>query len=157
MRGFVHQYGKVRDIGIPLDQRWQVPESVDRVGIKLPDGVGNGTTVSIDQQRNSEILLLRVAGEMHFPDVGRRQRIDVVPGIETMVDRIHIDIVDIAQQAAAGLIGKTGEKFPFGNGGVAECQVAGDVLDQYLPPQQVLGFVDPVPHEFEGFFGVWER
>ena len=46
--------------------------------------------------------VIAVAGEMDLPDAIRRHAGDVGRGIEAVVDRAHVDVVDVEEDAAVG-------------------------------------------------------
>src|SRR5262249_55701686 len=87
----------------------------------------------------------------------RGQRPEIGPGIESEIIGIHVEIVDVAENAAARATRKLGQELALGNGRMPEAQVSGWILDQDPPSQHALRLVDMGTDDLETLFGVGER
>src|SRR5262249_46624144 len=77
------QGGKRRNVVIPFDQRRLRAEAPNRVGVKLPDRLGNASGMGIDENFGILIrfvLLWCKAAQVEFADVPDRQTVDVPIG-----------------------------------------------------------------------------
>src|SRR5690242_10836546 len=101
------------------------------------------------QQAPALDLSHAVAGKMDFADGGRRQRIEVGRRVPAVVVRAHEDIVDVAENAAAGARGDGGEKLPLRDGRMLELQVRRGILDENWAPQARLGLIDVPANDIE--------
>ena len=52
-------------------------------------------------------------GDMDLDDPRRRERIDIGSRIEAVIGRADMDVVDVQQQPAAGILGQPPEKLPL--------------------------------------------
>jgi hypothetical protein len=67
--------------------------------------------------------------------IGRHRR-DIGVRIETVVDGVHVDIVDVEEQLAARPSRDGGDEFPFGQRRIVEGDVRRDVFDGDLAPRR---------------------
>src|SRR5262249_29785958 len=77
------QGGKRRNVVIPFYQRRLRAEAPNRVGVKLPDRLGNASSMGIDENFGTLIrfvLLWCEAAQVEFADVPDRQTVDVPIG-----------------------------------------------------------------------------
>src|SRR5271166_2705651 len=131
------QRGKV---GVPFDQSGQGPEATDCRGVEFPDRLRYPGAVVVDQ--HVRILGGVMAGQMNLADRSRRQRVEVSARVEREVSRADIDVVDVAEDAAAGSAGCFAQKFRLGDRRMAKAQVGGRVLDQQASPECFLRLPD---------------
>src|SRR5205823_8391069 len=133
---FLEQYGKRRDVVIPFDERRTRPESRERFFVEPPHVGGNARAVIVDAQRASvRQLPNRVTGQMDLADRVRRQRREIRGRVPAVIATADEDIVDVAQDAAAGALGYRRDEFPFGNARLGELQVGRRVLEENLTPE----------------------
>src|SRR5688572_9505165 len=113
MRGFFKQH---RDWGyarVPLDQRWHAPEQRHRLGIERPDLLADTRAVVVDPDRAAVVeLAQRMPREMNLADALARQRPKVAASIEAVIAGAHEDVVDVAEDAAAGACRHRGDELP---------------------------------------------
>src|SRR5947209_1822854 len=97
----------------------------------------------VDAQRHAAFETQNgMAGEVDLADRGGSKCRNVDQRIPTVIAGADVDVVDVAQDAAAGARGHRRQKLPFGNGGVAITQVRGGIFDEYRTSQVSLGLVD---------------
>src|SRR5207253_1924140 len=72
--------------------------------------------------------------DMEFLDRALRQGIDEGVGVEPMVQRVHIDILDIKKDASAALAADHADKLCLGQFCVGPFEDMGDVLEQERHP-----------------------
>ena len=65
------------------------------------------------------------------PDMLDRERIDIGRGIEAVIDRRHIDVVDVEQQAAAGALRDRAQKLDLAHRACAEGHVGRGIFEQH--------------------------
>src|ERR1041384_5709341 len=94
---------------------------------------------------------------MDLADAGRWQATKVMARIETVVARAYEHIVDVAQDAAVGARGDLGHELPLQEGGMAESQIRGWILDEDLAPQKILRHLDVAADDVERFLGEGQR
>src|SRR5258707_173146 len=71
--------------------------------------------------------------------------------------RADEDVVDIEENPAVGSPGHFAEELPLGHRGLFERNVAGDILEKNLPPQDVLHRSNPIHHVVERFFRIRKK
>src|SRR5438270_6596910 len=101
-------------IGVPLDQGGHSAEAPQCFGVEVPDGLRYRRAVVVDQ--DIQILGGVMAGEMDLADCCRWQRVEIGDRVEPEVCCADIDVVDVAEDAAAGSAGGFGQEFRFGDG-----------------------------------------
>ena len=74
-----------------------------------------------------------------------------------MIEGVNIDIVDVEQYAAAGLLRKLRQKIPLGDGRAGELQITGHIFNQYLAAQIVLHFTDAINHVLQRSLDIGQR
>src|SRR4029453_715142 len=89
-----------RNVRIPLDQRRHWPEPRHRCPVELPNRRADGVVVRVDH----EITVVLVTGQVNLPDSLPGKGIEIPPGIESMVAGIDVEIVDIEEDSAVGLL-----------------------------------------------------
>src|SRR6266446_1606085 len=143
------------EVGVPLDQRGHGAEAPERRGVKIPDGLGNPRAVIVDQ--NVHVLGGVMAAEVDFTDRFDRQRVEVVDWVEPEVPRADMDVVDVAEYAAACSTGDFGDEFRLGYRRMAVAEIGGRVLDQQPPAERLLRLLDVPAEELEARFGIGQR
>ena len=86
-----------------------------------PDRLRDPGAVVVDQ--NVHVFSGVVARKMYLADRLRRQSVEVGDRVEREVSRADIDVIDVAEDAAAGSAGGFGQKFRLGDGRMAKAQV----------------------------------
>jgi hypothetical protein len=90
---------KPRNVVVPFDQGGHRPESADRIFIKRPDLLADRVVVGI-QEVGAVVAVPRKVKLCHALD---RDRVDVLGGVEVMVEGVHVNVVDVQQVCAVGL------------------------------------------------------
>ena len=88
---------------------------------------------------------------------GGGQRGEISRCVPTVVAGADVDVVDVAQDAAAGTLGDRGKEFPLGNARMLEAQIRGRVLDQDTALEIRLGPIHVAADEVERFLGHGQR
>src|SRR6266481_3308478 len=97
----IGQYLERRDVGVPFDQRGDGTEAFERLGIERPNRGWHARAMVIDAQHFAVVELTHgVPGEVDLPDGGSRQGGEIRARIPVVVAGAHVDIVDVAQDAA---------------------------------------------------------
>src|SRR5438477_3045720 len=118
------QYLERRDVGVPFYERRHGAEARQCLDIERPHRRRHPRAMVVDTQHLAVVELThRVPGEMDLADGGSRQGGEIRARIPAMVAGTHVDIVDVAQDAAAGTLGNGGEELPLRNRRVREAQV----------------------------------
>src|SRR5216684_7476131 len=134
-RRLVDQHFERRHVGVPFDEGRHRAEARERRRVERPDLGRDARTVIVDAKRAAVFELPRgVSGEMDLADRGGRQRGKIGRRVPAVIPAADDDVVDVAQNAAAGALGEPGEEFPLRNRRMPELQVGGRVLDQNAPP-----------------------
>src|SRR5215469_7904864 len=128
MTRLVQQDLKRRKVGVPFDQRGHGAEAPERRGVKPPDRLCDPGTVVVDQ--DTHVLGNAMAGEMDLADRLDRQCLKIGKRIEPEIPRADMDVVDVAEDAAAGSMGDFRHKLRLRNRGMPVAEVGGRVLDQ---------------------------
>ena len=81
------------------------------VAIELPDGLANWVVMRVNQVA----ILGLMTGQVDLAHACWRNRIDVVPRVEAVVDAAHIDVVDVQQQFAVRALQQFADKLPLGH------------------------------------------
>src|ERR1700751_4406605 len=142
-------------VGVPLDQRGDRAEAPKRRGIELPDGLCDPGAVVVDQ--NVHVLRGVMAGEVDFADRLYRQRFEIGDRVEPEIPRADVNIVDVAEDAAAGLTGDFGYELCLRNRGMAVAEVSRWVLDQQPPGERLLRLLDVIAEDIEALLGIGQR
>src|ERR1039458_2393396 len=80
---------KGRDMVVPLEQRGRGATALDGTRVELPDGIDHGMVVGVE----NVLLIPRVSYDMHLRDAVRGHCIDIFHGIELVVHRGYINVV----------------------------------------------------------------
>src|SRR3989442_1540216 len=116
MRRFIEQHLERRDVGVPFDQRRHWPEARERLRVERPNCRRDARAVIVDAQRVPVAkFLYRVAGKMDLANGRRRQGGEISRSVPAVIAGAHVDVVDIAQNSAAGALHDASEEFPFRN------------------------------------------
>src|SRR6185437_16995609 len=99
---------------IPLDQRRPRTERLERIGVERPYGLADSRAVIVDAQHPaSRELAHGVPREVELADLRGRQRGEVALGVEAVVAGADVDVVDVAEDAAASARRDRGDEFPL--------------------------------------------
>src|SRR5262249_45612627 len=96
-----HPSGQRRKSAAPLHQRRLRAEAPNRVGVKLPDRLGNASGMGIDENFGTLIrfvLLWCEAAQVEFADVPARQTVDVPIGAVPQIVCAEIHVANVAQE-----------------------------------------------------------
>src|SRR5271169_1684577 len=139
-------------VGVPLNQRGHAAEASKRRGIELPDGLCDPGAVVIDQ--NVYVLRGVMAGEVDLADRLDRRRVEIGDGVEPEIPRADMDVVDVAEDAAAGSTGDFGHEFRLRDRRLPVTEVSRWVLDQQPPTERLLRLLDVIAKDIEALLGV---
>ena len=84
------------------------------------------------------IAVILVSGKVYLLHAFGGNGVEILERVELMVDRAHVDVVDIEQDQAIGAPGDLAEELPFGEVRIAERHVARDILQQDSATEEVL-------------------
>ena len=101
-----------------------LPVRADGVLVKLPDRIDHRMVVRVE----NVFLIFGMAGDVKLGHALRRNGVQIIERIETVVARGDIDIIDIQQDAAIGPLHHFGQKFPLGHFRNMKLRVAADVF-----------------------------
>ena len=99
-------------------------DALDGAVVELPDGIDYRVVVGVE----NVFAIFGVAGDVDLRDAIGGDAIDVDGGIETVILRRDVDIVDIEKDATIGLLDHFVEEFPFGHFRDVIFSVAADVF-----------------------------
>ena len=94
---------------------------------------------------------------MNLGDSFRGHGRDEPIGIEAVVGRVDVDIIDVEQQLAAGAPHQRGDELPFGNRRIGERQVRRDVFDGDFTADALLQLGNTRACERKRLLGVGQR
>src|SRR5260370_18108794 len=138
MMSLVQQDLERRKVGVPLNQRWRWTKASERRGIERPDRLYDRGGVVVDQ--NVHVLGDVMAGKVDLADRLDWKCLEVGDRVEPEIPGADIDIVDIAEDPAAGSAGELGHELRLGDPRMPVAEVGGRVLAQQpsgerpLPP-----------------------
>jgi hypothetical protein len=98
--------------------------------------------VIVDEEFLTLSAHARMTGEMILADGVARQGQQIPRRVLVAIRAADMDVIHVTEQRAAGLADKQSEEFGFGNGRMAEAQIARRIFKQDLPAQHVLDDVD---------------
>ncbi len=130
-------------------------EAPERCGVELPDGLSNPGAVVVDQ--DVHVLGGVMAGEVDLADRLDGQCLEIGDRVEPEIPRADMDVVDVAQDAAAGSAGDFGDELRLGDRRMPIAEIGRRVLDQQPPAERRLRLLDVPAEEVEARLGVRER
>src|SRR5258708_3209207 len=89
-----------RQLGVPFDQHRDRTEPPERGGVKLPDRFSDAGAVIVDQ--DADVLGSVMAGEVDLADRSGWKHLEIGSGVEAEIQRADVDVVDVAEDPAAG-------------------------------------------------------
>src|SRR5690242_8150566 len=116
---------KFGDVVVPFNEGRNLAEASYGMLVERPDLGANRMIVRVEQIG----AMIAMAGEVELSDPVDRNGVDINPGIELMVEGVHIDIVDVEQNSAVRLFGHRGKELPFAHRRKREFHIARNVLD----------------------------
>src|SRR5712692_574999 len=148
------QLGNVR---VPFDERGHGAEPLQGLAKERPDRGRHTRAVIIDQDDLAVSVVARMAGDMDLAYGPGRERVQVRDRVETQIPRRDVDIVDVAEQPAAGPSRQLSQELRLWNGRVAEPEIARGILDQDAVAKRLLHLVDMRSDHGQGFICTWQR
>src|SRR6266568_8205099 len=149
-RGLLHQYFERRYVGIPFDERRHRTEARERFRVERPDFGRDARSMIVDAQPPpAPERPYRVAGEMDLADGLGRKRGEVRGGVPAVIAGAHINVVHVAQNAAAGALCDLSKEFPFRDRRMPELQIGGRFLDEQVPLEINLDLFEVPAHALE--------
>src|SRR5438270_2464892 len=100
MTRFVQKDLERRKVGIPLDQRGHWTEASERRGVEFPDRLRNPGAVVVDQ--DIHVLGDVMTSQMDLADRFDRECLEIADRVEPEIPRADVNVVDVAENAAAG-------------------------------------------------------
>src|SRR6516165_66606 len=98
-----------------------------------------------------------MASKVDLVDRLDRECLEVGERIEPKIPRADVDVVDIAEDAAAGSTGDFSHEFRLGDRRVPIAEVDGRVLNQQPPAEPLLRLLDVMAKDIEALLGVGQR
>src|SRR5271169_3016499 len=108
MISLVQQDFERRKVGVPLNQRGHWTEASERRGLARPARLYGPGAVVVDQ--NVHVLGDVMAGKVDLADRIDRECLEVGERIELEIPRADVDVVDVAENTAAGSTGNRGQE-----------------------------------------------
>ena len=103
------------DVRVPLDECRYRAKALHSRAVQTPYVIADVSIVGIDADLAVLNTSDRMARQVEFLDDGSRNSVQVAVGIESMIHGVDVDIVDVQQYCAAGLLCERSQKFPFGH------------------------------------------
>ena len=104
LQGFGVHIVEGGDVVVPLQQRGGGTDAFDCARVQLPDRVKDGVVVGVQ----GVLLEFRVAGDVDLSDAIGSDGVDVFHGVEAVVLRRDVDVIDIEKDAAVGEVPREG-------------------------------------------------
>src|SRR5215469_18512599 len=120
--GLTQKHGQCRQVAVPFDERGPRPEAAQCCAIEGPDRRGHLRAMVVDQDLLPVDVVDAVAREMELADRPSRQRRQIGFAVEAEIAAAHMDVVDVAKQAAAGAGRERGQEGGLLDGGMAVAQ-----------------------------------
>ena len=124
------------------------------MGEQLPHGIGHWRAVVVDQDRSPVGVVHGMAGKMDFRDRGPVEGVEPCRRVAAQIGARDIDVVDVAEQAAARAARQRVEKLRLGHRRAAKPQIARGILDEQPASQAILRAGDVIGDHREGLVGV---
>src|SRR5262245_28749201 len=121
------------DVPVPLEERRDIAGARDGVTIELPDLRDRVVVMRVDDVR----ALIGVAREVVLGDARRIDRVEILPGIEPVVEGADVHVVDVEQHPAVGLLHEPTEKLPLRHARGGELGVGRSVLEHERALEEV--------------------
>ena len=102
--------------------------------VERPDRLQHRAVMGVEQMGAA----VARAGEMDLDDALGRQRLDIMAGVEAVVEGADIDVVDVEQQAAIGVFREPAEILPFRHLRAGELEIGAGIFEDQRPPEPVL-------------------
>lgn len=153
LEGFRVNFVEGRDVVVPLEQGCGGAYALDGSCVEMPDGVEHGMIVGVEDV----LFELRVSGDVDLSDALGGDAVDVVEGVEAVVLRGDVDVVDVEQDAAVGGFDDFIEELPLGHLGLVKLGVAADVFDGDGDLEEVLDLANAGGRGLDRFESVGHR
>ena len=139
-----------RDVIIPLEERGGVAGALNGAIVELPDRIDHGMIVSVE----NVFAIFGVSSDVDLRNAIGGNTVDVDGGIETVILRGDVDIVDVEENATVGAFDNFIEELPFGHFGDVKFGIAGDIFDDDRDFEEVADFLYFLRGDAGGFEGV---
>jgi hypothetical protein len=150
LEGFGVNFVEGGDVVVPLEEGCGGADALDGSGVEMPYGVEHGMIVGVEDI----FFELRVSGDVDLRDAFGGDAVDVVEGVEAVVLRGDVDVVDVEQDAAVCGLDDFIEELPLGHLGLVKLGVAADVFDGDGDLEEVLDLADTGGCGLDRFEGV---
>ena len=125
----------------------------DGLTVEIPHLVADRVIVGIDDV----VILVAMARNMELHDTVARDALQKVVRGKAVVERAHIDIVDVEQEPTIGAVRHLGDEFPLAHFRLAERHIARNILQCQATTEHILHLAHAVDHVIERFFGIGNR
>jgi len=142
-----------RDAIVPLEESGGVADALDGAIVKFPYWIDDWMIVSIE----NVLAIFGVAGDVDLSYAIGSYTVDVSGGIETVILRRDVNVVDVEKNAAVGLLDNLVEEFPFSHFGDVIFGVAGNVFDHDRNLDIIADFADFLRGDASGLERVRHR
>src|SRR6266852_2138896 len=157
-RRLLEQHRHGGHVGVPFDQRRHRAETRECFGVECPHFRGDARAVIVDAEYPSAVEPSHgVTRQMDLAHDLRRQSGEVPCGVPAVIASTYINVVYVAQNAAAGSLRDLSKEFPFGDRRMPELQIGGRVLDEDPALQMILNLRDVPAGDPERLFGQRQR
>ena len=155
LEGFAVDFIEGGDVVVPFEESCGGAYALDGAGVHVPDGVEDRVVVRVE----GVLFELRVAGDVNLGYAVGGYAVYVLHGIEAVVLRGDVDVVDVEEDAAVGCVNNFVQELPLGHLGLVELGVAADVFYGDGDFKEVLHFADAGGGSTNGLKGVgeWEE
>ena len=113
--------------------------------VERPDGLGHGGAVGVDIEGPLGQVLLGKTGQVNFADRVEVDSRQIVVHLQAVIDRAHMEVVEIEQDAATAAPSQLGQKLGLPHL-PRQLQVGGGILDEQLSAQCLLHPIYLVAH-----------
>src|SRR5215469_8563892 len=124
------------DAIVPFEESGGVAYALDGAIVEFPNRIDDGMIVSV----KNVLAIFGVAGDVNLRDAVCGNTVDVSGGIETVILRGDVNIVDVEKNAAIGALDDFVEELPLGHFGDVKFGVAGDIFDNDRDFEEVANF-----------------
>src|SRR5580704_2569818 len=138
------------DGSVPFEQGGNAADALVSVAIEIPNGVNHVIAVRIQNMG----AFVGVASQMNLHNAVGGNTINVLLGVEPVIERADVDVVHVEQDSAVGFLGKLNQKVRFVPGRAAEFQVGGGIFQRDGPFQDLLNLSDTIGGMAQRFVGV---
>src|ERR1700735_3740922 len=135
------------NVVVPLEQSRRRADSFYCSSVQMPDRIEHRMIVCIENVS----FELRVAGDMNLCNTLSRDAVYIFEGVEAVILRRAVDVVDVAQNATVRRFDDLVEKFPLCHLGLVKLRIATDVFYGDWDFQEILNLANARSSRFSRF------